>query len=119
MVDPSILCRKHLLGEHAECHMIEGTLRKGKSIEGFLRKKLVDPSSLYRRHNELVQEIERRGYNHKSPLETEGLDLESSPIDKMISYYNLGLRCEHCREAIRKKLPTGWTNSISAGPRLY
>ena len=36
MVDPKKMCRKHLLGEHVEIHMMVGTLLKGRSIDGFL-----------------------------------------------------------------------------------
>ena len=32
LVPPSHMCRKHLLGEHVELHMLLGTLKKGKSI---------------------------------------------------------------------------------------
>ena len=68
MVNPKILCRKHLLGEHVEHHMFIGALRKGKNIDGFLKNNLLEPLSLYYRHEELVQEMEARGYKHKSPL---------------------------------------------------
>ena len=30
MVDPRLLCRKHLLGEHVENHMFIGTLKRVK-----------------------------------------------------------------------------------------
>ena len=36
MVNPEILCRKHLLGEHVELHMLVGWIIKGKSIQGYL-----------------------------------------------------------------------------------
>lgn len=38
LVDPRCLCDKHLLGEHVEHHMFIGTLRKNKSIQGYLDK---------------------------------------------------------------------------------
>ena len=63
------MCRKHLLGEHVELHMLLGSLRRGKNIDGFLAGKLVDPRRMFRRHEELVLEMERRGYRHASPLD--------------------------------------------------
>jgi hypothetical protein len=45
-----------------------GSIRKGKNIDGFLKNNLLEPLSLYYRHEELVQEMEARGYKHKSPL---------------------------------------------------
>ena len=69
MLPPETMCRKHLLGEHVELHMLLGSLRRGKNIDGFLAGKLVDPRRMFRRHEELVLEMERRGYRHASPLD--------------------------------------------------
>ena len=41
MVDPKIMCRKHLLGEHVEHHMFVGTINKRISIVGYLRDNLL------------------------------------------------------------------------------
>lgn len=97
MVDPKVMCRKHLLGEHVECHMLLGSLKKGTSIDGFLKKELVDPSRLDERHSELAEEMERRGFNHKSPLDSSGLKKVSCNIDKDKSFGDLMERCEECR----------------------
>jgi hypothetical protein len=67
-VDPKKMCRQHLLGEHFEMHMFVGTIESGKSIKGYLEKGLVEIHNIEKRHNELVEEMIRRGYNHKSPL---------------------------------------------------
>ena len=83
LVDPKLLCRKHLLGEHVECHMFVGALNKGKSVKGFLRNGLFHGPALKNRHEELAAEIERRGYNHKSPL----ADLNIDPYD-FVGYVN-------------------------------
>jgi hypothetical protein len=65
------LCRQHLLGEHRELHAIWSILTQGK--KGYTRHpetlrwcgKL---NALYLRHDTLVWEMTRRGYNHASPL---------------------------------------------------
>ena len=67
-VDTTKLCRKHLLGEHVELHMLAGCLRKNKNINGFLKLGLVDPTQIKTRHAQLVAEMQRRGYNHQSDL---------------------------------------------------
>ena len=68
MVDPKKMCRKHLLGEHVEIHMMAGTLLKGRSIDGFLERGLLEPQSARKRHDALAAEMQARGYNHASPL---------------------------------------------------
>jgi hypothetical protein len=69
---PSKLCRNHLLGEHSELHALWSILTKKK--KGYARHpetlrwrgKL---KALYHRHDLLVKELVRRGYNHQSPLD--------------------------------------------------
>lgn len=68
MCDPKILCRKHLLAEHAECHMFLGTLLKHKKIDGYINNDLLQPKSLYHRHSLLATEISNRGYSHRTPV---------------------------------------------------
>jgi len=68
MVDPKLLCRKHLLGEHVELHMIIGCIEKDKSLKGYEVAGLIDVSQLPGRHSLLVEEMEHRGYNHNSPI---------------------------------------------------
>ncbi len=68
---PRLLCRAHLLGEHRELHAIWAVLTKGK--KGYAnhpetlrwKGKL---KALYARHQALVDEMERRGYTHKTDL---------------------------------------------------
>lgn len=66
---PQIMCRKHLLGEHVEMHMFAGSLIKGISMDGYIENGLLDLPLLIQRHDELVAEMEHRGYNHKSPMQ--------------------------------------------------
>ena len=68
MVDPSIMCQKHLCGEHLEHHMLLGTLRKGIKVDGYLKNNLFEPRSLFERHKAISEEMIRRGYKHQSPL---------------------------------------------------
>ncbi|MEM4257995.1 MAG: pyrimidine dimer DNA glycosylase/endonuclease V [Candidatus Thermoplasmatota archaeon] len=66
------LCRSHLLGEHRELHALWSILTQNK--RGYAhhpetlrwKGKL---AALYHRHEVLVNEMLRRGYQHKSPLD--------------------------------------------------
>lgn len=67
MIDPAKMCRQHLLGEHNELHKLAGALKKGKRLNGYFKKGLLEPLKLVARHQELVTEMHKRGYNHQSP----------------------------------------------------
>ncbi len=101
MVDPKIMCRKHLLGEHVELHMFVGTINKGISLDGYFQNNLLEMESLHFRHFELVQEMESRGYNHKSSLPgvtyTGTLDSVKLKVDKASALAELLRRCPECR----------------------
>ena len=97
MVHPRIMCRQHLLGEHKELHMLVGTLLKGTSIRGYVEKGLVDPRHIRSRHKELVDEMLRRGYNHKSPLREFDETVPGRLMDPQKSLTELLSRCSACR----------------------
>lgn len=69
---PRKLCKNHLLGEHRELHAIWNILTKKK--KGYSKHPEVlrwkgKLKALYLKHEEIVKEMLRRGWNHKSPLE--------------------------------------------------
>lgn len=71
-LDPALLCRAHLLGEHRELHAIWTVLttnKKGYSKHPETLRWRGKLKALYARHDRLVEEMERRGYNHKTPLD--------------------------------------------------
>ncbi|MCK9292738.1 MAG: pyrimidine dimer DNA glycosylase/endonuclease V [archaeon] len=104
MVPVSKMCRKHLLGEHVEIHMLVGTILRERSIEGYIKNDLIEPKSIYKRHQEIVEEMLKRGYNHNSPL----LEINFSSkvikpylehkVDSKKSYLDLIIRCKDCRD---------------------
>ena len=69
MVDPRIMCRQHLLGEHVEIHMFAGIIDRGYSVKGYLEQGLLEVHNLYERHEELVREMKRRNYRHDSEID--------------------------------------------------
>lgn len=73
-VPPSSLCRQHLLGEHRELHGLWNILTKHGGRGGYSQhpetKRWVGKlKALYLRHEALVKEMSKRGYEHRSPLD--------------------------------------------------
>lgn len=95
-VDPKKMCRKHLLGEHVEMHMFVGTIIKGKSISGYVKKNLVEVHNIKKRHIELSEEMVRRGFNHKSEL-PKFKSFRSGQVFVVKSERELKNRCKDCK----------------------
>ena len=100
MVPPRFMCRKHLLGEHVEIHMLMGTLRRARSVEGFLQLGLLAPQHAVQRHAALVREMERRGYRHASPLDALPTTVPHGRVSRATSLKELARRCPDCRKLI-------------------
>ena len=101
MVDPQHMCRQHLLGEHLELHMFVGTIKKGVSLEGYVNAGLVETSSIAFRHEQLVQEMEKRGYKHGSPLTYVDL-LDQGEVSRALAREELLKRCAACAARARE-----------------
>ena len=85
-VDPSELCRVHLLGEHRELHGLWNILKEGKRgyrMHPETQRWVGKLPALWLRHQALVAEMERRGYRHASPLDPTGV-LGSHVQDRFI-----------------------------------
>lgn len=85
MVSPKIMCHQHLLGEHVEIHMFIGTMKKQISVHGYIKNNLLEMESIISRHEKLVEEMTRRGIDHKSPL-------EEDVVKEIISHYPVTVR---------------------------
>ena len=111
MINPTLMCRKHLLGEHAEIHMLCGSIKRNKSINGFIDKKLIDLHEIFERHEDLVREMTNRGYNHKSHFtEVEVEEIKNkingifcNPVDLKENYRDLFSRCDDCNKRMNNK----------------
>jgi hypothetical protein len=97
MVDPIIMCRQHLLGEHLELHMFVGTINAGKSLTGYTSTGLCEVHSIKSRHEALVAEMIKRGYRHNSPL-PDFTNREEGAINLWESRKELLNRCSACLE---------------------
>lgn len=88
-IDPSHLCRNHLLGEHRELHAIWNILtqdRRGYRSHPETRRWEGRLAALFRRHELLVAEMRRRGFEHRSELDpalATGLATQEELIDSI------------------------------------
>lgn len=99
-VDPKLLCRKHLLGEHVEMHMFVGTMKKGLRLTGYIDGGLIETANLWKRHEALAKEMVRRGYKHNSPLEKLDVGPNEGHVDVEANLKELARRCVDCRMLI-------------------
>ena len=101
-LDPSVLCDRHLLGEHRELHAIWSVLTTGK--RGYAhhpetlrwRGRL---AALYARHDAEVAEMSRRGFRHASPLAAElatGEAVQTELLDSLEAQRERLARCGYC-----------------------
>ena len=85
---PENLCRNHLLGEHSELHGI-WTILTQRRQGGYANHPEVQRwkgklRALFLRHEEIVEEMARRGYRHHSPLDSDlatGADRQDTFVD--------------------------------------
>lgn len=87
-IEAKILCNNHLLGEHREIHAIWTILtenKKGYSHHPETLRWKGKLLALYNRHETVVAEMIKRGFNHKSTLKKElasGSNMQSLFVDQ-------------------------------------
>jgi hypothetical protein len=100
-VDPQLLCRSHLLGEHRELHGLWNILTQrlsGYSRHPETRRWEGRLAALYLRHESLVAEMARRGYLHHSPLDpalATGSEVQDTFVDPPVAQRAI-LRAKGC-----------------------
>ena len=105
-IDPKLLCRNHLLGEHNEIHKHRHNFVKKHSIaKRIIPVVQIEPENMKKRHDELAEEMTNRGYKHKSPYEQPDLshlklNERYAKIDINISISDLIKRCTECEKRI-------------------
>jgi len=101
-IDPKHLCRNHLLGEHRELHAIWSIItnnKKGYSQHPETKRWQGKLKALYFRHEDLVKEMERRTYNHKTPLDkkiAKGKDRQDEFLQTVEEQKHILRRCSYC-----------------------
>jgi hypothetical protein len=102
MVNPTILCRKHLLGEHGEIHKFRHSFVKHHKMDGRLVEPQIEPYSMQSRHDELAKEMKRRGMNHNSPyVQPDVSHLPNRRVHRTESLSLLLDRCPICKQRLK------------------
>ena len=109
-VDPTKMCRQHLLGEHNEMHAFAGTILKSQifprpkgAIRDFATTKYItwgycEVHSIQDRHDELRVEMLRRGYTHDdNKLLPPFVSYECGCVSPSLSELELKRRCKNCK----------------------
>lgn len=73
-IEPKYLCRKHLLAEHRELHGLWNILTKHGGKGGYSKhpetlRWVGKLRALYNRHEALLKEMKKRGYDEKTSLD--------------------------------------------------
>ena len=95
MVDPKLLCRQHLLGEHREIHALAGIIRRGMKLDGYVANGLIETRHLAQRHEALAAEMSQRGYQHHSPFSQPACE-DVGIVSPEESLAELRRRCTDC-----------------------
>ncbi|HPI67359.1 MAG TPA: pyrimidine dimer DNA glycosylase/endonuclease V [bacterium] len=110
-IEPKFLCRSHLLGEHRELHAIWSVIvknKKGYSQHPETKRWQGKLKALYWRHEKLVKEMARRGYQHYSFLDkrlARGKAKQNYLLDSLTKQRNL-LKNKKCPCFIKTKKET-------------
>lgn len=102
-IDPKLLCKSHLLGSHFEIHKMIGNLKyTGKWTLNLTNAGYLEPQNAQQRHDELAEEMLKRGYKHESPLIINGMKLPVGHVDSDKSLSDLLSRCKECKRRYEK-----------------
>lgn len=105
-ISPTLLCDKHLLGEHGELHKHRHNFVKHHSITGRISPVVqIEPDNMGKRHDVLAVEMVRRGFKHQSPYIQPSLDHlpdneRYAKIDLAENIKTLSERCVKCSNKI-------------------
>lgn len=108
MIEPELLCNKHLLGEHGEIHKHKHNFQKKHSIKGRIFPIVqIEPASMELRHNALAVEMIKRGMNHKSDYSMPDISYlpeqsRNAIVNVSTSKHDLSFRCLECSKRIKE-----------------
>jgi hypothetical protein len=107
LINPKLLCDKHLLGEHGELHKHRHNFVKKHNMDTRIIRGQIQVNDMKIRHDELAQEMLSRGFKHQSPYEMPDIsyipeELINRKVDIEKNIEDLKSRCEKCRDIINK-----------------
>ena len=102
MVDPSLLCKNHLLGEHYELHCIIGAIETNPEwVKRLIKHGYIEMDKIESRHRKLVRDGR---FKDKTPLKFDyskvSKQFPPGEVDREKSIRDLKQRCEHCKRRI-------------------
>ena len=108
-VHPKEFYRQHLLGLHGELHKFLPSWKKQTRIDGRITDNQMECGTYRERHNEVADEMIRRGFNHKSPLDQPDFSylpltqqqFRVQPAGVMSNRRKLATRCRECAHRMR------------------
>lgn len=105
MLPPEWLCRKHLLCEHRDLHRFRYHFTSRYTIEKWRGQ--IEPAAMRARHEQLVAEIEARGYQHSTPYRQPAIahlpdEDRYQQVDRSKAAAELRVLCEDCRRQMRR-----------------
>lgn len=101
-VAPNLLCRQHLLGEHFEMHCFAGAFIQGKPLTHYIKYGFVELHNLHTRHDELRDEMIKRGYHHQSPI-PDFITPREGHVDSFENLATLKNKCPECKKRMKEK----------------
>jgi hypothetical protein len=106
LVNPALLCDKHLLGEHGELHKFRHCFVKKQNMSTRINLGQIQVADMDSRHDELATEMLNRGFNHNSPYEMPDIsyipeNLRTKKVNFNHNITDLINRCEKCRNKIK------------------
>lgn len=107
MLNPKILCDKHLRGEHGELHKFKPSFDRMYSITNRIHPIVqIEPANMKTRHDELVKEMIRRNMMHMSHYELP--DLSYLPKHQLYAkadiVFNTKDLCDRCNDCKKRLL---------------
>lgn len=102
MINPKMMCIKHIVGEHGEIHKHKHNFIKKHNISGRIYPIVqISPYLMKKRHDELTKYLK----NHKSPYELPNLshlsnEIKYAEVDIEYNIKDLMNRCPECRKKI-------------------
>ena len=111
MLNPTLFCRQHLLGQHSELHSLLGTLKKKLKVSGYIKSNCLEITAIQWYHNQCVEELLKRNYKHHTPIGNipdEILEWYSIylpiKVDQQKSLNLLLSRCSQCKSNYERLL---------------
>jgi len=98
MANTEWMCNTHLGEEHTSIHTFLRLLKDKKRIQGFIDQGFVEIHHLRSRHDELVEEMIRRGMEHNTPMPWYFGERRAGYISEEKSAQDLVMECNECRE---------------------